>query len=260
MGLRINNGNSFVVALMCLFAASIATVTLPRLGGAWTRLRRIPAMDVMDEAAKVCSEKGRPFLYSAGSLSATSGAMAEFVDSFVSVGRYLATQCAELGVSFTTYCSNAEVQMLIYDYVRQGYINAGKPEQFNGKNVIFLQGGVAQSIMEHHDFFVMQRPAAFIGLGQFGSGTPVPIFQDSIACGAFTIGSTYWPDELSQVAMSADYTLMTAEMAVVGCYVDNNAEKMSAFIGEDVAKLILIATCVGLGILWMAGYHIFTGF
>jgi hypothetical protein len=259
LGITLIQTTVLVICILCLAAASIASLVLPKIGGDWTQLRRIPAMDVLDETVKICAEKGRPLLYSTGGMG-TGSYMGEFVESEIAVGRYIAAQCAELGVQFYSFCSNPEMQMMLYDFVRQGYINAGKPEMFNGKNIIFIQSGIATLIMEHYDFLKMNRPGAFLGIGFWPSGTPTPVFQDAESVGAFSIGTAYWPDELSQVAMSADYTIMTAEQAVVGSYVDHDPDKMSAFVGEDFAKIILVSISIILGVLWLLGIKIFSGF
>jgi hypothetical protein len=111
--------------------------------------------------------------------------------------------------------------------------------------------------MEHVDTFRYNQPAAFVGVGMFYSGTPVPIFQEAVNIGAFTIGSGYWPDELAQAAMASDYALMTEEMVICGAYIDNDSEKMSVFVGEDIAKLVLVGICIGLAVMWLAGVRIF---
>jgi len=256
LGLTFRYVDVFLVTLLCLLAAIIAGVILPKYAREWCYLRRIPAMDAIDESIQICAEKGRPFLYSTGSMG-FSGTSAEFAESLTALARFLTSRCANLGVRFVSMCNSAELQLVLYDFARQGYISAGKPEMFQGKDVMYIQSGTAQLIMEHVDFIRRDKPAAFVGLGHWLAGTPVPIFQEALNNGSFVIGSTYWPDELSQLAQASDFTLMTAEMSIIGSYIDNDPEKMSVFIGEDFAKLVLVGITIGLAILWVAGIKIF---
>jgi len=254
LGVTLQYVNVLYVTILCLGAGVIAAIILPRLGYEWCALRRVPAMDVMDEAVRICAEKGRPFFQSAGSSSfSAAGGGIQFVESIVSLGRYLTKQCANLGVRFISAVMDPQLQLLFIDFARQGYLEAGRPELFNARDIKYVVSGVGQSIMENVDTIRMNKPAAFVGIGHFGSGTPVPIFEEAVTQGAFIVGSSYWPDELAQAAMASDYTLLTAEQTIIGAYIDNDPEKMAVFIGEDVAKLILIAIAVIIGIAWIAG-------
>jgi len=243
-----------LVTILCLVSAIVAGLWLPKLGYEWCALRRVPAMDVIDEAVEICAEKGRPLFQSMGTMAYTTSI---FVESVVSLARYLTKQCGALGVRYITVCQNPQLQLLLYDFAKQGYIEAGRPEMFNAKDIRYVVSGMTQNQLENIDAIRMDKPASFIGVCDFNAGICVPIFQEAVTAGCFIIGSSYWPDELAQVAMSSDYALMTAEVSIVGAYIDNDPEKMAPFIGEDVVKLILIGITIGLGILWMAGVKIF---
>jgi hypothetical protein len=224
------------------------------MGFEWCALRRVPAMDVIDEAVQICAERGRPLLQTLGTVRYGTS---QFVESIVTLARYLTKQCGELGVRYITICQDPQLQLLLYDFAKQGYVEAGRPEMFNAKDIKYVVAGMTQNQLENVDTIRGDKPAAFIGVADYNAGICVPIFQEAVTAGCFIIGSSYWPDELAQVAMSSDYALMTAEVSIVGAYIDNDPEKMAPFVGEDIVKLILIGITVSLGILWMAGVKIF---
>lgn len=244
-----------LITLLCLIPSAVAGIILPRLGKDWCALRRVPGLDVLDESVKICAEKGRPLFQSTGGLG-TTGYTIEHVESLLMITRYLTKRCGELGVRYISVSNNAQLQLLILDFAKQGYQEAGHPEMFSSRDVRYTAGGATQLIMEHVDTMRYNKPGAFIGLGTWGSGTPVPVFQEAVNVGAFSIGSARAPDELAQAASSSDYSLQTEEMVVAGAYIENDPEKMSVFVGEDVAKLGLIVICIVIGILNLAGWNI----
>jgi len=61
---------------------------------------------------------------------------------------------------------------------------------------------------------------------------------------------------LAQAASSSDYSLMTEEMVIAGAYIDNDPEKMSVFVGEDIAKIGLIIICIVIGVANLLGGNI----
>jgi hypothetical protein len=244
-----------LITLLCMIPSIVAGLILPKLGHDWAALRRVPGLDVLDEAVKICAEKGRPLFQSTGGLS-TTGYTIEHVESLLMITRYLTKRCGELGVRYISVSNNPQLQLLIMDFARQGYQEAGHPELFSSNDVRYTSAGATQLIMEHIDTMRYNKPAAFIGLGTWGSGTPVPVFQEAVNVGAFSIGSARAPDELAQAASSSDYSLMTEEMVIAGAYIDNDPEKMSVFVGEDIAKIGLIILCVVIGVANLLGGNI----
>jgi len=49
---------------------------------------------------------------------------------------------------------------------------------------------------------------------------------------------------------------MTEEMVIAGAYIDNDPEKMSVFVGEDIAKIGLIIICIVIGVANLLGGNI----
>ncbi|MDQ1281369.1 MAG: hypothetical protein QG670_2634 [Thermoproteota archaeon] len=251
--------NTFLVTLLCLGSSTIVAIILTRLGYEYCALRRIPAMDVIDESVRICAEKGRPFLFTTGNTGYSgAGSGIQMVEADVSMARYLTKRCAELGVRWIGTTQDPQLYLLFYDFARHGYLEAGHPELFNERDIRHIVvGGSFNATYENVDTIRNEKPAAFVGLGHFGAGTHVPYFQEAVTQGAFVIGSSYWPDETAQAAMSSDYTLMGAEQTVCGAYVDNDPDKMSVFVGEDLAKIVLIAISIIMGILWIGGIRLF---
>jgi len=254
--IELQNFTSLYVTLLALGAASLTSFILPRIGYEWCALRRLPAMDVVDEAIRICAEKGRPFYQFFGNVT-FMGKFSIYSESNVSLARYITKEGAKLGVRYISAVADGIMQLLLLDFTRQGYIEAGRPEMFNPNDIRYIVAGSDQPMLEAIDTIKRERPGALVAMGHIGCGTPINIFQTATNYGTFVIGASESPDELSQAAMTADYTMTNEEQVVVGAYIDDDKEKMAAFIGEDIVKLIFITIMIIGGILYMTGNKIF---
>jgi len=254
--ITLQNINVLWVTIFWLAVASSASFILPRLGYEWCALRRIPAMDVVDEAVRICAEKGRPMYQYFGQMT-FSGKFAIYAESVSSMARYLTKRCAELGVRYIAADTDPVLQLALLDFTKQGYIEAGHPEMFNPRDIRYVTAGFAQAMFEAIDTVRREQPGCLIAFGHIGGGTPINIFQTATNLGTFVIGASESPDELSQAAMTADYSMLNEEQVVVGAYIDNDPEKMAAFIGEDIVKLVMIAIMIVGGIAYIAGVKVF---
>jgi len=248
--------DTLIIAIFMLVVQGSASFVLPKLGYEWCALRRVAALDVIDESIRICAEKGRPFFQYLGQ-GTFGGKFVIYTESHLALARYLTKRCGELGIRYIAACSDAQLALALTDFTKQGYIEAGRPEMFNTRDVRYVTAGFAQMMFEAIDTIRNDKPGTLIAIGHIGGGTPIAIFQEATRLGTFVIGSSESPDEMAQAAMTADYTMTNEEQVIVGSYIDNDPEKMAVFVGEDVIKLVMVGIIIVTGIAWMLGVRIF---
>lgn len=82
------------ILAFCAFSLVVVAVMMflaPKLG---LEIRRVPALDAVDEAVGMCAERGTPLLFSFGSL-----ALSPYINAGLEVLKYISRKAGETGVA-----------------------------------------------------------------------------------------------------------------------------------------------------------------
>jgi hypothetical protein len=249
-----------VDTLMFLLFAMIVMAIFLLIGESFpkslTELRRVPAIDALDEAVKVCAEKGLPLYNDPGEAYPRSGKGIALALGIMAMTKHMAKQAATLNVRMRSSASQAELHLAMEDYTRQGYLEAGHPERFVAEDVMFYPGGPSGTA---------GRPTSVLGeLSRTGIGALVScgwhcmanniiILEKANELGAFQVGGEIWPDDLAPAAPCVDYLAITEEMIAAGAYLSEDVTTRHILAGEDVVKLISLAALVVLTLAFLGG-------
>jgi hypothetical protein len=218
----------------------VAVLVVPRLG--WGALRRVAAIDAIEESVRVCAEKGAMLLDSTGSIRTTWSLGIMYLPGMLETIKLTSRLGAELGVKTFYTCGVPEVQLMALDYSQQGYIEAGRPELFDINSVQYHDGmGITWKNIE---VLEKERPGAFLTMGNFGAASHMPQMETAVRIGAFQVGTCIWPEEISQTALCADYVCINEEGVAAGAYLSGDPLQGASLVAEDVAKLLMIALMI----------------
>jgi len=211
------------------------------------QIRRLPAIDAIEEAVARCAELGRPAHFTAGMGHLRTDTGPQTIAGLDILG-YMSKICARLGVPIIASVCNPETLPLHEEVIRQGYILEGVPEEFNPDySIRYLsnqQKSYASGVIG-----VMQRdkPACNIVIGPL-YGEIYTLLEAGRPVGAFTVGGTARIIQVSVVAIMSDYTLIGEDLYAAGAYISEDPEVKGQIAGKDMLKWICLATLI-LGVL-----------
>ena len=203
-------------------------------------VRKIPALDAIDEAVRSCAEKGRPSFWSPGWGGAiTDASTAIFAPGEFAVCKEVARLSGEVGVPMYSLASDAHINLLMRDYAREGFIESGHPELYDDAKIIWNPGGrgylyTGIALLENY------KPGAVILTGCFGSGTNSQVLQVARRVGAISIAGEMWPHETSHNAIAADYLMLPEEIVAAGAFLSEDTVNRSVVLGNDLIKIFSI--------------------
>ena len=221
-----------------------------------TKLRRHPAVDACDEAVRICSEKGRPFMYSMGDISVTGVSRQmrfSWVPSLLELQKHLASLSAKLNVKSDWFCyGNPLTSLMIRDYVEQGYVEGGKPEMFHAEDIHYYPEYISGTLGIVSQIELL-KPAAGVVIGAHHWQTCQTLYEQLSKEGAFIVAGDVSADDNSSSTIAADYCTFGEENIAMGAYLSADPVAKSVLVGEDFYKLCLIGVAIGSTILFGLG-------
>jgi len=227
----------FIGCVLLIVAAMYVT---PRFG--LNKLRRVPALDAVDEIIRSCAERGKPVNFSPADTSL--GWAVCNVPPTNSVLKYAATQCADLGVRMFSVSTKADMYLVSRDFMHQGYLESKHPERWNADDHIFVSGdspGGARNIMEINEREGVGGAAYFYGICW---SMYLGVLEHGISRGIIHLCSFYWTDDIAQALMFSDYTAVPEEHIAAGAYISKDPVDIASAIGMDFLKLAVIALII----------------
>jgi hypothetical protein len=206
-------------------------------------IRRIPALDAIEEAIGRCAEMGVPAHFTAGS-AYLSRDTAPQTFAGLAILSHQASLCAKLGVPLITTLINPEAIPLHEDIIRQAYLVEGVPEDFDREySVRFIssnQNAYASGLL---GIMLRERCGANICVGPV-YGSIYTILESGRPVGAITIGGTARMTQIPVVVIMSDYSLIGEEIYATGAYITKDPEQLGIISGKDITKWFCIALLI----------------
>lgn len=210
-------------------------------------LRRLAALDAIDEAIGTATERGRPVFFTTGDgdVVASEGTQ---VLAGLDVLSYAAQKCASYNVRLIAATSKPNVHTITEDVVRGAYVSAGHADAYQADSVQFLSDQQMAYCAASLDLMRKEKVAAAILIGPFFR--PGLIIADGASeIGAITIAGTARMSQLPLFVASCDYCLLGEEMYAGSAYLTGNPTSIANIAGQDAAKLYAITLIVAGTIL-----------
>ena len=233
------------LALLLAFSAAIAFVIYSALKGKMPKIRRLSAVDTIDQCIGRAVEMGRPILYSSVGYLTTIDAP-QTIASFT-VLEYVARKAAKMNADLRVVPRYAVLIPSMTDIVKSAYIAEGHPEMFKSEKIMFFsdtQFAYATGMMGE---IARERPASVIVLGA-QSGEALCTLESAVIHGAMSVFGTANTHQLPWVALTATDSLIGEELFAVGAYISKEPISVGTIGGGDIARFICIAI-IGVGAL-----------
>ncbi|MEO0275390.1 MAG: fibronectin type III domain-containing protein [candidate division WOR-3 bacterium] len=198
-------------------------------------IRKITGLDAIDEAVGRSTELGRPLLFILG-----LGTIAEIPTiAGLSILKRVAKKAGEYEVDIIVPCYDPVVFVAAQETVKEGFIEAGRPDLYKEGNVFFLsydQFGYAAGC---DGIMVRERPGAIFLQGYFYAESLI-LAETGNSIGAIQISGTTAVTQLPFFIAATDYTLIGEEMYAASAYLTRDPLSLATIKGEDYVKVLLI--------------------
>ena len=234
-----NRKRWFHLALISLVAASLAGFTyLARRRSLF--VRRLPAVDAIEDAVGRSTEMGRPILYVTGT------ARTEDIQTIASI--LILGHVAEIAARYETDLRVANAypltMVIAEEVVRQGYADAGRADAHRPEDVLFITSEQFAFAAAVNGMILRERPATNIYFGRFLAES-LMLAETGFLTGAVQIAGTAELTQLPFLVSACDFTLIGEELFACSAYLTREPNQLATLKAGDVLKLVIALVVVG---------------
>ena len=241
-----------LVAIVIFFGSVLVFFRITRKGKGLF-IRRIAGIIAMDEAVGRATELGRPILYVPGIMDVdniqTIASMVILVD--------VAKLAAQYDVPIIVPLNRAFVVPMAEESVKQGFLNAGRPDAYDPDNVRYLSDEQFAFTAGVNGIMVREKTAAHFFLGAFFAESLI-LSEMGFSTGAIQIAGTANIHQLPFFVVACDYTLIGEEFYAATAYISRNPQLLGPLKGADLMKMLIMAMLVVGSLLELFGIHVLT--
>ncbi len=206
-------------------------------------LRPIAGIEAIDEAIGRATEMGKPILYVPG-LSTISDVAT--IASLTILGR-VAKKVAEYQTPLLVPNCDPIVYTVAEETVRQGYLEAGRPDAYDSDSVFFLTQSQFAYVAGVNGIMSREKPATNFYLGMFWAESLILAETGSLS-GAIQIAGTDAVTQLPFFITTCDYTLIGEELYAASAYLGREPRQLGSIKGQDACKAVIMVF-ITLGIV-----------
>lgn len=198
-------------------------------------VRRIKAVDAVDEACGRAAEMGRPISFSSG-LTGISPVLYACLGVLYHVARKAAIFRNRLIVPQ----NDPQVLVVSEDVVRDAYRSVGRLSAFDQKQIQFLSEEQFAFAAGYMGLVQRERVGSAFLLGNFAAES-LMLAEAGQQMGAMQIAGTVNPEQVPFFICTCDYTMIGEELFGASAYLTREPVQLGSLYGQDRAKLLLLA-------------------
>lgn len=204
-------------------------------GGKPPTIRRIAALEAVDEAVGRATEMGRPILFIPGIQDMDN---IQTVAGITMLGR-VAKTAAEYDAVIEAPTSRSLVMEAARDAVQASCLAAGRPDAFQPDRINYItdeQFGYAAYVGGK---MMREKPAACFYMGCFFAESLI-FAENGNAIGAIQIAGTAESSQLPFFVAACDYTLIGEEFFAASAYLSGEPDQLGTLQAQDATKLAIL--------------------
>ncbi len=232
-------------ALLILSFIAIYMSIQRSVSGKVPQLRRLPAVDAIDEALGRAVEMGKTVVFTHGTgkleTSNSAGSLAA-----IATLPYVARRTAELDLEMFLPTGSHTAYNVLGEVMRESAIMEGKPELYNPNNVRYLSEVSRAYSAGVMSILMTENVGAAILLGSYHHAG-LMVVETANKVGAMSVGGTDSLSQLCWFVAGCDYSLLGEEIYALGAYISEDPVSLGAIAGQDILKMaVLVITVIGL--------------
>lgn len=204
-------------------------------------IRKIPALNSIEEAIGRSTEMGKPILYIPG---------IQDIDNIqtlasLSILSYVAQKCAEYETDLIMPVSRSVLMTVAQEVVKESYLRAGRSDLYRSDNVFYLtddQFGYAAGV---DGIISREKPGAIFLIGAFYAESLI-LAETGFAAGAIQIAGTAMITQLPFFIAACDYVLIGEELFAASAYLSRDLLDKITLRTQDISKaLVMVSIFLG---------------
>jgi len=203
------------------------------------RIRRIAALEAVDEAVGRATEMGRPVLFIPGIQDMDN---VQTIAGITILSR-VAKTVAEYDATIEVPTSRSLAMQAAKEAVQASYMQAGRSDSFNPDAISYITDEQFGFVAYTAGRMVREKPAACFYLGCFYAESLI-LAETGNSIGAIQIAGTAESSQLPFFVAACDYTLIGEEFFAASAYLSGEPDQLGSIKGQDVGKVISILVIV----------------
>jgi len=222
-----------------IFAAVFAALILSAIAIARRNpkmfIRRISGLEAVDEAIGRATEMGKPVLYLCGLDPLSTLPTIAAVNILGRVARRIADYDSDLLVP----CRDPVVLTVAQEVVKEGYIDAGRPDAYREDNIFFVTDDQFSYTAATCGIMMREKPAANFFMGYYYAESLL-LAETGASTGAIQIAGTDALHQLPFFITTCDYTLIGEELYAASAYLSREPMLLGSLKGQDIGKAMVM--------------------
>jgi len=243
------------LVFLIIFSAVVAfSIYLAKRGKMW-EIRRLPAIDTLDETVGRATEMGKPILYTVGGLL-TDVEAPQAIAGFT-ILNYIARRAAKTGTELRVAPRFAVHIPIVTDIVGSAYLAEGHPERFKPENIRYhsdTQFAFATGVMGQ---IAREKPASLVMIGAWWAEC-LMFLETAVIHGAMSVGGTANTHQIPFIVLCTSECLIGEEIFAAGAYLSKEPVSVGTIAAGDIGRYIILAlivigtVLVTAGVRWLA--------
>ncbi|MBS1272366.1 MAG: hypothetical protein MAGBODY4_01510 [Candidatus Marinimicrobia bacterium] len=204
-------------------------------------IRTLPGLEALEESVGRATEMGKPVLYMPGIDEANN---IQTLYSMV-ILRYVTQLVAEYETPLIVTVGKAFVVPLAEETVRQGYMDAGRPDLYNQDIVRYYSDEQFAAAAGVSGVILREKPATNIYLGSFYAESLI-LAETGFLTGSIQIAGTGNIHQLPFFVVACDYTLIGEEFYAASAYLSEDPKLLGPLKAADWMKILAVGF-IGVG-------------
>jgi hypothetical protein len=201
-------------------------------------IRRIAALDAIEEAVGRCAEMGRPLHFSTGTGGLTNQ-WAPLTVAALSLLGHTAKLAGEKGIDMRYATTQPYLIPIAQDLIKTGYTAAGSSEMYRDDMAYFVGQDQKALMADVSGYLVREKAAANLLFGAIFWETVVIMGAGSVA-GAMNIAGTPRLWYIAIILCTCDYAMIGDEIYAAAAIVEKSAANAGTIRGQDYIKIITL--------------------
>ena len=243
----LEHANWFMTALFCAISAIIVGSVMVAQRGREMFIRRIPGLTAIEEAVGRATEMGRPMFFSTGLGSITIVTL-----QALAILSYIVRLAAVHATRIIVATASATLFPVAEESVREAYEAAGHPEAFRPEDVRFVTEEQFAYAMGCVGIMAREQVATNFLFGAFFAESLI-LTENGRALGALQVAGCPDPTQIPFFIATCDYVVIGDEYYAASAYLTREPTLTGSMVGQDVAKVILLAIIV-VGVILATWY------
>jgi len=244
VGLISGKISDFVVLL--IFWATLYFSIRTSMSGKLPNLRRLPAIDAIDEALGRAAEMGKTVLFTHGTGTLESSEAAGSLAAIAALP-YVARKCAQLELKLFLPTGSHTAYTVLSEVARESYQLEGKPELFDQNNIQYLSNVARAYSAGVMSTLMTQNVGAAVFLGSYHHAG-LMLVETANRVGALSVGGTDSTSQIPWFVAGCDYALIGEEIYALGAYLSKDPVSVGGLAGLDIIKALILAV-ITLGVV-----------